>query len=303
MADKIQADFDALKSLEGQILAQGEAMEGLLRKLSSQSDLLAKGWIGDSGTRFQREMQAVIVPAFSRLYASLGRAGEGISKVSANLKNAEEEASRLLQGGAGGADGAGAAGSVAASGGGASGATASGSGTAGGSGGAAGGDGGGPHYSRKSGVQMSSAVEKRMGEIADAYHKKTGKSIVLTSGTRSASEQADAMYNKIKLGDDVSKLYKNKTAVAEIKTAYDQGVAAKKTEAQIRADMTSVIQKQVDSGTYISRHLRAGGVDVRTKDMSAAEKSAFREAVAGMKGVTVIEEKKPPHFHLQFDAP
>src|SRR3972149_120270 len=137
MADKIQADFDALKSLEAQILAQGEAMEGLLRKLSSQSDLLAKGWIGDSGTRFQREMQAVIVPAFSRLYASLGRAGEGISKVSANLKNAEEEASRLLQGGAGGADGAGAAGSVAASGGGASGATASGSGGGRGAGGAA----------------------------------------------------------------------------------------------------------------------------------------------------------------------
>ena len=96
MANLIQADYDALKSLEGKILAQGEAMEGLLRKLSSQTDLLAKGWTGDSATRFQREMQELVLPSLDRLQSALAGAGEGIRKVSAEMRSAEEAAAAVL---------------------------------------------------------------------------------------------------------------------------------------------------------------------------------------------------------------
>lgn len=155
------------------------------------------------------------------------------------------------------------------------------------------------HYTLQSGVTLSAAVEKKVAEIADDYYADRKKDIVVTSGTRTASSQAGAMYTKLEAGDDIVKLYVNKTAVKEIKKAYDDGKAAKKARADIVDDMTKVIEKQIKAGTYISKHLRVGAVDVRSKDMSADEKKAFRKAAKG-KATKIILETKPPHWHLQF---
>jgi len=141
-------------------------------------------------------------------------------------------------------------------------------------------------------------VKIKIKKIADAYHTATTKKITITRGTASASSQADAMYGKL-IGGDKLTVYTDQVSAKEIKKAYDDGKAAKKTKAVIVKDMTAVIEAQIKKGKYISKHLRAGAVDVRSKDMSATEKTAFKKAAKGI-ATKVILETTPPHFHLQF---
>ncbi len=63
--------------------------------------------------------------------------------------------------------------------------------------------------------------------------------------------------------------------------------------------MTNVIKAQMKKGKYISKHLNVGAVDVRSRDMSAKEKEAFKKS-AKKHAKTVILEITPPHWHLQF---
>jgi hypothetical protein len=150
-------------------------------------------------------------------------------------------------------------------------------------------------------VALADAVSDKVDAIDDAYFRRTGKHITVTSGTRDATRQAKAMYKMLRLGGDVLRLYRNKEAAREVKRAYDAGRAAGKAPDDVVASMYSVIQGQIARGVYISAHLRAGAVDIRSRDMSSAEKKAFAAAVAEAKGVTLLEESTPPHFHLQVD--
>jgi len=111
------------------------------------------------------------------------------------------------------------------------------------------------------------------------------------------------MYDKLVLNDDLTKIYRNHTALSEIQQAYDDGVAAGKPPADIEADMTAVITRQVAGGTYISRHLRAGAVDIRVRDMTMAQREAFKQAVKtdGSFAYPPLYEGKPPHWHLQLN--
>jgi hypothetical protein len=159
------------------------------------------------------------------------------------------------------------------------------------------------HYSLKEGedIKLSADVEGKITLLADAYYKKRKKDIVITSGTRTVAEQASAMYGKLEEGDDLS-VYGNQTAAKAVKDAYNSAKNAKKSAADIKSAMSAVIQKQVDEGTYISNHLRAGAFDVRNRDMSDEDKKAFKEAASGVDGLAApIEEGKPPHFHLQLN--
>ncbi|HLO28828.1 MAG TPA: D-alanyl-D-alanine carboxypeptidase family protein [Anaerolineales bacterium] len=155
------------------------------------------------------------------------------------------------------------------------------------------------HYSLKSSkIVLSPDVEQKVREIADAYYEKTKRNIVITDGTRKAADQADRMFTKLRIGDDVVALYKNKDAAKAVKEVYDKANADKKPDEQIKAAMTAVIEEQIKQGVYISNHLEAGAVDVRKRDMSKDEKKTFIE-VAEAKGVHVLEEAKPPHLHLK----
>lgn len=155
------------------------------------------------------------------------------------------------------------------------------------------------HYSLKNPkIILSAKAEKKIAQIADAYFQKTQKNIVVTDGTRTAAEQADRMYTKLKLGDDIVALYrKNKDTAKAIKKIYETMSAAKKPAGQIKASMTAVIEEQSKKGIYLSKHLREGAVDVRNRDMTASEKKTFIE-VAKAHGVSVLVEAKPPHLHL-----
>jgi hypothetical protein len=156
-----------------------------------------------------------------------------------------------------------------------------------------------PPYTVLPGVTLPARVAAKLEQIDRAYARRTREHLVITSGTRDANRQARAMYTKLKLGDDLLAIYRNKAAVQEIKRAY-RAASGKPPEKVVTA-MEAVIQDQIDRGIFISAHLRQGAVDVRNRTMSRKEKRAFLESVAEVGGVRVLEETRPAHYHLQID--
>lgn len=154
------------------------------------------------------------------------------------------------------------------------------------------------HYSIKSGVTLDPAIEEKVKKIADKYYQLTKKNIVVTSGTRSSSSQASAMYGKLSGGDKLS-VYADQTSAKEILNTYDAGIKAKKSKAEIIADIKDDIDEQIKKARYISKHLKKGSVDIRSRDMSASDKTNFKKAAAGIAQVVILEAT-PPHFHLNF---
>ncbi len=153
-------------------------------------------------------------------------------------------------------------------------------------------------YELKSGVVLISKIEAKVKRIADSYYAKAKKKITVTSGTRSAKAQAKAMYGKLAAGGSMS-IYKDKASAKEVKKAYSEGKKAEESKGQIVKRMAKVIEGQVKKGKYLSKHLRAGAIDVRSRDMSSKEKEYFKQAIKGV-AKSFILEKKPPHWHLQF---
>jgi hypothetical protein len=150
-------------------------------------------------------------------------------------------------------------------------------------------------------VSLSAEVEARLARIADAYFRRTGKPLVLTSGTRDAERQAQAMVEVLRLGGDIVRLYRNKAAARELKRAYDLARQSNRSQPETVDALAAVLRAQMDRGVYVSAHLRAGAVDVRSYDMSAADRRAFVEGAREVGGAEVIEESAPPHFHLQLE--
>jgi hypothetical protein len=95
------------------------------------------------------------------------------------------------------------------------------------------------------------------------------------------------------------RLYRNKEAAQELKTAYERH--RQKGRAATIAAMEKTIRGQIARGTYISSHLRAGAADIRSHDMTPAERRHFVEGALATKGVSVLYETIPPHFHVQLE--
>ncbi|MGK4004258.1 hypothetical protein WMF31_16610 [Sorangium sp. So ce1036] len=163
----------------------------------------------------------------------------------------------------------------------------------------------GPEEERRyvllTGITLAPAVEQKVAEIADAYFRRTGKEIVVTSGTRDPARQAEAMLDLFRHGADVLGLYRDKTAAREILSAYEEARSAGLPPGAVTAAIEEVIRSQVERGVFISAHLREGAVDIRNRDMTSAEKRAFLDGVEEVGGVFALEESRPPHFHLQVD--
>jgi hypothetical protein len=158
-----------------------------------------------------------------------------------------------------------------------------------------------PRFTVLSGVTLSPEAAAALERIDDAYHKRTGQRLVITSGTRDAARQAKAMYKMIRLGADITGLYRNKAAAREIKAAYTKASAAGRPADAVVMAMYDTIRDQIGRGVYISAHLRAGAVDIRNRSMSASQKRAFEQSVAEVGGASLLEETKPPHYHLQLE--
>ena len=154
------------------------------------------------------------------------------------------------------------------------------------------------HYTVKSGVTLSTEIKQKVKAVAEKYYLLTKKEIVVTSGTRSSTSQADAMYGKLAAGDKLT-IYKNQTAAKAIKMAYDDAVKSKKNVVEIKKAIKEVIDKQINNKVYISKHLKKGAVDIRSRDMTLTEKTLFKKAASGVATIVILETT-PPHFHLQF---
>ncbi len=154
------------------------------------------------------------------------------------------------------------------------------------------------HFTKKtSAVVLTPAVEQKANEVADAYFAQTGKKIVLTDGLRTAADQAARVLVKIQLND--LSIFLNQKAAQEIKRAHDSAVNAGKAKAQVLAAMTAVIEDQITRKVFLSKHLTGRAFDVRSNDMTAQQKQVFKQVVQHVGGVSMLDEGKPPHFHLQ----
>ncbi|HEY8431405.1 MAG TPA: hypothetical protein VIL20_23655 [Sandaracinaceae bacterium] len=156
-----------------------------------------------------------------------------------------------------------------------------------------------PHYRLEQGVELGPRMESVIARIAREFHRRTGRGIVVTSGTRTPREQAEAMYEKLRLGQSLTRLYRDYGAAAEIQAAYR--AHRREGRAACVAAMARVIDAQVRRGLYVSRHLHASAADVRSRDMSRRERRIFEQIVRSMPEVSLLPEGVPPHFHLQLD--
>lgn len=148
-------------------------------------------------------------------------------------------------------------------------------------------------------VRVSHRVADKLSRIADHYHKRTGKTLVVTSGTRDPHDQAEAVYDKLVGGDDIVRLYRNKDAALELKSAFDRN--RPRGRAATIAAMERTIKGQIARGIFISSHLRAGAADIRSTDMTPIDRRHFVEGALATKGVSVLYETIPPHFHVQLE--
>jgi SpoU rRNA methylase family enzyme len=154
------------------------------------------------------------------------------------------------------------------------------------------------NFTRKSSaVILPPAVEKKVNEIADAFFNLTKKKIVITDGSRTAAQQAVQVFNKI-LAHDLT-IYLNHKAANEIKAAFDLTRSAGKSKAETLKAMTAVLESQMKRKVFISRHLTGRAFDVRNQDMTAKQQGIFKQVAQSVGGVTVLQEGKPPHFHIQ----
>lgn len=154
------------------------------------------------------------------------------------------------------------------------------------------------NYTLESDVDLPLDIKKKVKEIADAYHTATQKKLVVTSGTRTSQSQAEAMFTKMAGGDALA-VYANQSAAQKIRSIYDEGVKANTSKSALIDEIKSEIDSQINQGIYISKHLKKGAIDIRSRNMSTDEKKHFNEAAKGVAS-TVILETIPPHFHLQF---
>jgi hypothetical protein len=112
--------------------------------------------------------------------------------------------------------------------------------------------------------------------------------LTITSGTRPPSRQASAVsYKRVKEGDAaVRSLYSQKDLIDEV-------LAKGKTDV---AGMTAVLTAQVKRGRYLSRHMRADAVDLRTRDKTASQIKQMQASAIRLGAKALVESD---HLHLE----
>lgn len=158
-----------------------------------------------------------------------------------------------------------------------------------------------PAYTLLAGVELPEPVLPRLQALAEAFLAATGKPLVITDGTRRPQTQAALMLRNLERGDDIVRNYANRSAAAEVRAAWLAARKAGLDAAATLASVEAVITKQVAASDFVSKHLRAGAVDVRCSDLSKAERATFKRLAREL-DIAVVDESRTatPHFHLNF---
>lgn len=116
---------------------------------------------------------------------------------------------------------------------------------------------------------------------------RTSAPIYVTSGRRSIEAQARAMLGKLQAGgaQEIRDVYSDAVAEAVL--------AAPPTEAAWAAALRSLVAR----GVSPSRHLIGDALDIRNKDLTAAEQADIVTAAQAL-GARVLVEDAPPHIHI-----
>jgi hypothetical protein len=137
-------------------------------------------------------------------------------------------------------------------------------------------------YSLKSeSIVLSPSVQSFLFDLVD----RIDFDFVVTSGTRSARQQAQAMFKKIELGDDLIKIYKDDVFAQKIIDAYPSLSTA-----------TKIVEEYAASGGG-STHLRGLGVDIRTRNLTPEQIQKI-VTVSKNLGASPLVETTPPHIHI-----
>jgi hypothetical protein len=149
-------------------------------------------------------------------------------------------------------------------------------------------------------LRLTDTNAERLKRIAARYFRATHKRLVVTGGTRTPQRQAQLMLAKLKRGEDIVAHYENTQAALEIRDVYRDGTSRRLTRKQMIRAIKSTISAQIERGVFVSKHLHAGAVDVRSWNMEGDLEQALREAVKQEPGVTLMDEREgpEPHFHL-----
>ena len=136
-------------------------------------------------------------------------------------------------------------------------------------------------YRVLSNVVMTPYLERSAGKLA----AELPFDIVVTSGLRTARAQAEAMFTKIELGDDLIAVYADDSFAEGVIEAYPDIDRA-----------TQFIQGYANRGGG-SSHLRGLGLDIRTRDVSQSRINEMIEATESL-GWRPFLENSPPHLHI-----
>lgn len=131
----------------------------------------------------------------------------------------------------------------------------------------------------KKGVNLNDAMKGFLIKLRE----RLGFDLVVTSGIRTPWDQASALaqdYNFAVYGSS-----QGKKLVAEIKAG---GLSV--------GQMAATIQRQVDKGLYLSRHMRGDALDFRVTGLTAGELAQLKATAASM-GVEVVDEGD--HIHVE----
>lgn len=155
-------------------------------------------------------------------------------------------------------------------------------------------------YRVLSGVRLTGDVKARVERLGRRYTKKTGRHLVVTSGTRSPLEQAAAMYTKLRRRHNLLRLYRKTALAKQVIRAYRKARRARLGRKATLYAMARVMRAQLARGEYLSLHMRDGAVDIRSRGLSRKQKRVFRRLVRQERDIVLIkEERYPPHFHLE----
>lgn len=95
----IRADYEVLEKIARIFQQQGQSTGQTLRRIRQSMDTLQSGdWIGQGAGKFYGEMDSSVLPSVDRLAKSMAAAARVTQRISGVMKQAEEEASRVLRG-------------------------------------------------------------------------------------------------------------------------------------------------------------------------------------------------------------
>jgi WXG100 family type VII secretion target len=98
-ASKVRTDYEILRQIAQVFGQQADATRQTLQQIKQDMGVLQQGdWVGKSADKFYAEMNSALVPAVTRLQSALENAARVTGQISSVMKQAENDAARVLRG-------------------------------------------------------------------------------------------------------------------------------------------------------------------------------------------------------------